>query len=384
MILTIEMPNCKSKAVRDTPPMPYEVQGVIARAKGAPVELTTILVPNPGPGEAVVNVQACGVCHTDLHYREGGINDDFPFLLGHEAAGIIEAVGPDVTSVAPGDFVILNWRAVCGTCRSCKKGQPHHCFSTFNATQKMTLEDGTELSPALGIGAFAEKTLVAAGQCTKVNASARPEAAGLLGCGVMAGLGASMLTGNVQPGDSVAVFGCGGVGIAAIAGARLAGATTVVGVDLDARKLKLATNLGATHTVDASKEDPVAAIRALTDGNGADVCVEAVGNPKVFEQAFYARDLAGTVVQVGVPTPDMRLDIPMIDFFGRGGQLKPSWYGDCLPERDFPLLVDLYLQGRLDLDAFVSEVIPLTGVEAAFEKMHHGEVLRSVVSMSKS
>jgi S-(hydroxymethyl)mycothiol dehydrogenase len=364
--------------------MPYEVRGVVARAKGAPVSLETIVVPDPGPGEAVVNVLACGVCHTDLHYREGGINDDFPFLLGHEAAGTVEAVGPDVTSVAPGDYVILNWRAVCGTCRSCRKGNPHHCFSTFNATQKMTLLDGTVLSPALGIGAFADKTLVAAGQCTKVNPAAPPETAGLLGCGVMAGLGASMLTGEVGPGDSVAVFGCGGVGIAAIMGARLAGATTVIGVDLDTRKLELASRLGATHTVDASATDPVVAIQELTDGNGADVCIEAVGNPKVFEQAFYARDLAGTVVQVGVPTPDMRIDIPMIDFFGRGGQLRPSWYGDCLPERDFPLLIDLYLQGRLDLDAFVSEVIPLDGVEAAFEKMHRGEVLRSVVSLTKS
>ncbi|MEY2399738.1 MAG: S-(hydroxymethyl)mycothiol dehydrogenase [Actinomycetota bacterium] len=363
--------------------MSYEVRGVVARVKGEPVTIETIVVPDPGPGEAVVNVLACGVCHTDLHYREGGINDDFPFLLGHEAAGTVEAVGPDVTSLVPGDYVILNWRAVCGECRSCKKGKAHHCFNTFNATQKMTLIDGTELSPALGIGAFADKTLVAAGQCTKVNPAARPEAAGLLGCGVMAGLGAAMLTGEVAYGDSVAVFGCGGVGIAAIAGARLAGATTIIGVDLDARKLDLAITLGATHTVDASAQDPVAAIQALTNGNGADVCIEAVGNPKVFEQAFYARDLAGTVVQVGVPTPDMRIDIPMIDFFGRGGQLRPSWYGDCLPERDFPLLIDLYLQGRLDLDAFVSEVIPLEGVEAAFEKMHRGEVLRSVVSFTQ-
>src|SRR5436190_10586161 len=218
--------------------MSHEVRGVVSRVKGAPVELTTVVVPDPGPGEALVAVQACGVCHTDLHYREGAINDDFPFLLGHEAAGVVEAVGPDVTDVAPGDFVILNWRAVCGQCRSCLRGQPWYCFSTFNATQRMTLADGTELSPALGIGAFADKTLVAAGQCTKVDPAARPEAAGLLGCGVMAGLGAAMLTGEVGYGDSVAVFGCGGVGVAAIAGARLAGATTVIGVDLDARKLE--------------------------------------------------------------------------------------------------------------------------------------------------
>ena len=360
--------------------MPQEVRGVIARSEGAPVEVATIVIPDPGPGEVVVAVQACGVCHTDLHYREGGINDEFPFLLGHEAAGIVESVGPDVTEVAPGDFVVLNWRAVCGECRACRKGKHHYCFNTHNATQKMTLTDGTELSPALGIGAFAEKTLVAAGQATKVDPAAPPATAGLLGCGVMAGIGASMLTGNVQPGDSVAVFGCGGVGDAAIVGAKLAGATRIVAVDLDDRKLEIAKQFGATHTVNAGNEDPVEAVRAATDGFGADVVVEAVGNPKVLEQAFFARDLAGTVVQVGVPTPDMQMpELPMIEFFGRGGALKPSWYGDCLPSRDFPMLIDLYLQGRLDLDRFVTETIALDEVEEAFHKMERGEVLRSVV-----
>ena len=269
--------------------------------KGAPVTIETIVVPDPGPGEAVVAIQACGVCHTDLHYREGGINDDFPFLLGHEAAGIVESVGEGVTSVAPGDFVILNWRAVCGTCRSCLRGRPWYCFSTFNATQKMTLPDGTVLSPALGIGAFAEKTLVAAGQCTKVDPAAPATAAGLLGCGVMAGIGAAINTGNVGRGDSVAVFGCGGVGDAAIAGAKLAGAHTIVAVDIDDRKLAWAKEFGATHTVNSKESDPVAYIQSVTGGNGADVCIEAVGNPAVYRQAFYARDLAGTVVLVGVP-----------------------------------------------------------------------------------
>jgi S-(hydroxymethyl)mycothiol dehydrogenase len=245
----------------------------------------------------------------------------------------------------------------------------------------MTLADGTPLSPALGIGAFADKTLVAAGQCTKVNPAARPEAAGLLGCGVMAGLGAAMYTGGVGPGDSVAVFGCGGVGCAAVAGSKLAGAAVIIGVDLNAKKLELASAFGATHTVDASTTDPVEAIRALTGGNGADVCIEAVGDASVMAQAFDARDLAGTLVQVGVPTPDMRIDLPMIEFFGRGGALKPSWYGDCLPSRDFPMLVDLYLEGRLDLDRFVSETIAIDEVERAFERMERGEVLRSVVVM---
>ncbi|MDQ1636314.1 MAG: S-(hydroxymethyl)mycothiol dehydrogenase, partial [Frankiaceae bacterium] len=248
-----------------------EVRGVIARGKGQPVEVATIRVPDPGPGEAVVAVQACGVCHTDLHYREGGINDEFPFLLGHEAAGVVESVGPGVDEVAAGDFVVLNWRAVCGNCRACRRGRHQYCFSTFNAEQPMTLTDGTPLSPALGIGAFADKTLVAAGQCTKVDPAARPAVAGLLGCGVMAGLGAALNTGqvgrgdtvavigcggvgdaavlgaslagaaintgNVGRGDSVAVIGCGGVGAAAVAGARLAGARTIIAIDVDDRKL---------------------------------------------------------------------------------------------------------------------------------------------------
>jgi S-(hydroxymethyl)mycothiol dehydrogenase len=359
--------------------MGQEVRGVVSRAKGEPVTLETIVVPNPGPGEAVVNVQACGVCHTDLHYREGGINDEFPFLLGHEAAGIVEAVGPGVTDVAEGDFVVLNWRAVCGTCRACRRGRPWYCFSTKNAVQKMTLADGTPLAPALGIGAFADKTLVASGQCTKVNPAVRPEAAGLLGCGVMAGLGAAMFTGQVGLGDSVAVFGCGGVGCAAVTGSRLAGAAVIIGVDVDPTKLAGATSFGATHTIDSSATDPVEAIRSLTGGNGADVCIEAVGDAAVMEQAFFARDLTGTLVQVGVPTPDMRIDLPMIEFFGRGGALKPSWYGDCLPSRDFPVLVEHHLAGRLDLDGFVSETITLDDVESAFARMQRGEVLRSVV-----
>jgi S-(hydroxymethyl)mycothiol dehydrogenase len=366
-----------------------QVQAVVARGKGLPVEVTTINVPDPGPGEAVVEVQACGVCHTDVHYRDGGINDEFPFLLGHEAAGVVEAVGPDVTEVAPGDFVILNWRAVCGQCRACNRGEPWYCFATHNATQRMTLADGpdagTELTPALGIGAFAEKTLVAAGQCTKVDPSARPAAVGLLGCGVMAGIGAAINTGAVTRGKSVAVIGCGGVGAAAIAGSALAGASPIIAVDIDAKKLAKARELGATDTVDSSKVDPVAEIKRIAaehyeGAEGADVVIEAVGRPETWKQAFYARDLAGTVVLVGVPTPDMTVpDLPLIDVFGRGGALKSSWYGDCLPSRDFPMLVDLYQQKRLDLDAFVTEEIGIGDVEAAFERMHHGDVLRSVV-----
>jgi S-(hydroxymethyl)mycothiol dehydrogenase len=357
----------------------HEVRAVLAREKGAPVTVETILVPDPGQGEALVRVQACGVCHTDLHYREGGITDEFPFLLGHEAAGIVEAVGEGVTGLAAGDYVVIAWRAPCGDCRSCRRGRPWYCFDSRNAEQKMTLPDGTALSAALGIGAFAEKTLVAAGQAVKVDPAARPEAAGLVGCGVMAGFGAAVNTGNVGRGDSVAVIGCGGVGDAAIAASALAGARMVIAVDIDPRKLDWARKFGATHVIDARDADPVAAIRDLTDGNGADVVIEAVGRPETYKQAFYARDHAGTLVQVGVPTPEMTVELPLLDVFGRGGALKSSWYGDSLPSRDFPMLIDLYLRGKLDLDGFVSETIALDQVEHAFRKMERGEVLRSVV-----
>jgi S-(hydroxymethyl)mycothiol dehydrogenase len=355
-----------------------ESRAVVASAKGAPVELRTIHVPEPGPGEVLVRVQACGVCHTDLHYRDGAINDDFPFLLGHEAAGIVDRTGEGVDDLSSGDFVVLAWRAPCGTCRSCRRGRPWYCFDSRNASQKMTLEDGTPLSAALGIGAFCDLTLVAAEQAVRVPPT-RPEVAGLIGCGVMAGLGAAMYTGGVCAGDTVAVFGCGGVGDAAILGSSLNSARMIIAVDVDSRKLEWAREFGATDVIDSSQTDPVERIKELTDGFGVDVAIEAVGRPETMLQAFYARDLAGTLVQVGVPDPSMTVELPMIEFFGRGGALKPSWYGDCLPSRDFPLLIDLFTQGRLDLGRFVSETIPLEGVEEAFAKMNRGEVLRSVV-----
>ena len=362
----------------------HKVKAVVALAQDAPVTVTTINVPDPGKGEALVKVLTCGVCQTDHHYVTGGVGQDFPYLLGHESAGIVEAVGDDVTNIAPGDLVILNWRAVCGECRACRKGQPQYCFATHNATQKMTLEDGTELTPALGIGSFAEKTLVAAGQCTKITGDISPEqyaAIGLLGCGVTAGLGAVLNTGELKRGESVAVIGCGGVGTAAIAGAQLGGATTIIAVDIDEDKLARAREHGATHTVNSSKVDPVEAIKELTGGFGADLVIDAVGIAPTFKQAFEARDLAGRVVLVGVPAPGTTWDIPLDEVFGRGGSIKSAWYGDTLPSRDFPEFVDQYLLGRLDLDGFVSERIRLEDVNEAFETMKTGRVLRSVVEL---
>ncbi len=363
------------------------IRGAVLNAMGVeppydrtrPLAIDEMELGAPGRGEVLVRMAAAGLCHSDLSVINGDRPRPTPMLLGHEAAGVVEAVGEGVTEVAPGDFVVLNWRAVCGQCRACKRGRPWYCFATHNATQKMTLADGTPLSPALGIGAFAEKTLVAAGQCTKVNPAVAPATAGLLGCGVMAGLGAAINTGGVTRGDTVAVIGCGGVGDAAVLGSRLAGAKTIIAVDIDDRKLEWAREFGATHTINSRNADPVEGIKELTGGFGADVVVEAIGRPETYKQAFFARDLAGVVVLVGVPTPEMQLDLPLLEVFGRGGALKSSWYGDCLPSRDFPMLVDLHLDGRLPLEKFVSETIGLGDIEAAFTKMEHGDVLRSVV-----
>ena len=363
--------------------MTQTVQGVIAREKGAPVEVVDIVIPEPGPNDVVVKVQATGVCHTDLAYRDGDIADEFPFLLGHETAGIVDTVGEDVTHVQPGDFVVLNWRAVCGECRACRKGDIKNCFNTHNASKRMTLEDGTELTAALGIGSFAEKTLVHEKQCTKVDPEADPAAAGLLGCGIMAGLGAAVNTGDVQRGESVVVFGLGGVGLAAVAGAALAGATTVIAVDVDERKCDAATEtFGATHAIcakDLSEDEVIERVRELTGGFGTDVAIDAVGIQPTWRQAFYSRDLAGRMVMVGVPNQTDHVDIPAIDLYARGGSIKPAWYGDCLPERDFPAYVDLYKQGRFPLGEFVSERIGVGDIEEAFAKMKRGDVLRSVV-----
>ncbi len=364
--------------------MTQQVKALVAMAKNEPAVVTTINVPDPGKGEALVKVLTCGVCQTDHHYIEGGVGDNFPYLLGHESTGVVEAVGEDVTNVAPGDLVILNWRAVCGECRACKRGDLKYCFNTHNASQKMTLEDGTELEAALGIGSFAEKTLVAAGQCTKIEAELSEDqyaAVGLLGCGVTAGLGAVLNTGELKRGESVAVIGCGGVGVAAIAGAKLGGATTIIAVDIDNDKLSRAKELGATHTVNSKDQDPIEAIRELTGGFGADLVIDAVGIKDTFQQAFYARDLAGRVVLVGVPAPGTSWDIPLDEVFGRGGSIKSAWYGDTLPSRDFPMFVDQYKLGRLPLDAFVTERIKLEDVNEAFETMKTGKVLRSVVEL---
>jgi len=353
---------------------------MIARTPGVPVELEEFTIEDPGPNEILVRILASGVCHTDLGMKRGDYGTDgFPHLLGHEGAGIVEAVGPGVESPKVGDHVMLAWRAPCGKCRFCLRGRPNLCAASLNAEPKMRTLDGHTLNPVLGIGTFCTHTLVHAAQAISYSPELPAQQMSLIGCGVMTGVGAALYSAEVRPGGTAAVFGCGGVGDSVIQGARLAGATTIIAVDVDPRKLEWAVQFGATHTVNAREQDPVQRIKELTGGHGVDYSFEAVGRPETLEQAMLCRDLAGTCVLIGVPGSDATLEVKLSRFFGMGGAVRVSWYGDCLPTRDFPLLAAWYQQGALKLDELITRTIHLEDTEAAFEAMERGETLRSVI-----
>jgi S-(hydroxymethyl)mycothiol dehydrogenase len=339
--------------------MPTTARGVIARTPGAPARVEEFTIGDPGPNEVLVRILASGVCHTDLGVKQGTYGSSgFPFLLGHEGCGIIEAVGEGVETPQVGDRVILAWRAPCGKCRFCLVGRPNLCAASLNAEKRMRAADGQTLNPVLGIGAFCTHTLVHAAQAIPIAPDLPPGQMSLIGCGVMTGVG-----------DSV------------IQGARLAGATTIIAVDIDPRKLEWAKGFGATHTVNAREGDPVARIKELTGGNGVNYSFEAVGRPETLEQALFCRDLAGTCVFIGVPGPGPTLQLDLQRFFDLGGNLRVSWYGDCLPTRDFPLLAAWYRQGQLKLDDLVTRTIGLDETEEAFAAMERGETLRSVIQL---
>lgn len=354
-------------------------QGIVAYQPKAALNVEELIVDDPGPGEVLVRVQASGVCHTDHHIKQGNIEGYLPCLLGHEGAGIVEKAGAGVGSPKEGDYVILAWRAPCGRCRSCLRGVPHLCFDSLNAQRRMHTSDGNLPQPALGIGTFCTHTVVDAKQAVVVRTDIAPEAACLIGCGVMTGVGAALYTAGVRLGSSVAVFGCGGVGTSVIQGAKLAHARTIIGVDLDPRKLEWAKTFGATDTVNPNDGDPVQQIRDLTGGLGVDYSFEAVGLPQTLNQALACRDLAGVCTLIGVPNTGMRVEMPMEEVFSRGGSLRVSWYGDCLPSRDFPMLADWYKRGELKLDELITRRIKLEETDDAFAAMERGETLRSVI-----
>lgn len=357
-------------------------KGVVVRQPGGPARVEEITFEEPGPGEVRVKILTSGVCHTDLHAKEGKFGTAFPYLLGHEATGVVESVGENVTRPGVGETVTLSWRAPCGVCRFCIRGEPQVCPSALTAKPRMKTRDGAVLGRVLGLGTFAEYTIVAADQAIPMKSSLDPAATCLVGCAVGTGVGAALYSGRVTPGSTVAVFGCGAVGISVIQGARIAHASRIIGVDIAPAKLEWARKFGATDTVDARNGDPVEAIRRLTDGLGVDFSFEAVGTPKAVEQTIASCDIAGTAVLIGVPAPDTQITLSLPKFFFGRGRLRATSYGDIVAKRDFPLFASLYERGELALDKMISERIGLEGVEDAFAAMQRGETLRSVIVFS--
>jgi S-(hydroxymethyl)mycothiol dehydrogenase len=365
--------------------MDRTARAAILAEPGAPVRVEEIRLDAPGPGEVTVRVAASGVCHTDLHVqRSGGWGLRFPILLGHEGAGYVEELGPDVTGVEVGDRVVIAWRAPCGRCPHCVRGDPRRCETHLRARRRMyRAADGQKLSPTLRTGTFTERTVVHAAQVVKLPDEVPLDRACLLACGVSTGACAPLNTSPVWPGATVAVIGCGGVGLSVVAGALIAGASQVIAIDIQPRKLEWARQFGATDVVDASSGDAVAAVRELTGGRGVDFAFEATGRPEPVEQMALMLAFAGVATMVGVQGEGARasLDLgdPKVGMFENKVTIRVSHGGDTLPQWDFPRLARYYLEGRLDLDAMITKRIGLGDIEPAFEDMRAGNVIRSVV-----
>lgn len=355
-------------------------KGVVVRAPGAPAQVEELLIEPPGPGEVLVRVLATGICHSDLHARNGNFGAEFPYLLGHEATGVIGAVGIGVDPSRIGETVTLCWRAPCGRCRFCTAGRPSHCANPITAEPRMRTADGATLGRVLGLGTFATHTVVAAEQAIVMDPSLRPEATCLLGCAVATGVGAAMYAAEIRHGSTVAVFGCGAVGLSVIQGARLSHARRIIAVDRLPSKLEHARRFGATDLVDASDGNAPKRIKQLT-GTGVDYAFEAVGLPETLTQAMASCDLGGTCIFIGVPHPKANLTTSLARIFYSRIMLKTTFYGDILPSRDFALFSELYRCGKLDLDALVTSRVGLDDVEDAFAAMERGETLRAVIVM---
>jgi S-(hydroxymethyl)mycothiol dehydrogenase len=357
--------------------MSLTARAVVVRSPKAPAQVEEITVDDPGPGEVLVRVLATGVCHTDLNARDGNFVPDFPYLLGHEACGVVEAVGAGVPSPRVGDTVVLNWRAPCGFCRACLSGQRDHCSRPATAQKRMKTGDGQLLGRVLGLGTFATHTVVHAAQAVPVPKNVPPEVACLIGCGVLTGVGAAMYAAPVEPGSAVAVFGCGAVGMSVIQGALLRRAARVVAVDVSPKKLEWARTFGATDAVDAREPEAGKRVRQLT--GGVQFAFDCVGIPDTLQQCLNACEEGGTTVLIGMPHPGATLPLSLVKFFYSRAALKATFFGDGLATRDFPLLCGLYQRGELKLDELVSQKIRIDDIEGAFAAMQRGDVLRSVI-----
>lgn len=346
------------------------------------VSVEPIEIRDPRPGEVLVRMGAAGVCHSDLHAVQGNLPMPLPCVLGHEGAGTVEAVGAGVSRVAPGDHVVLNWVPYCGSCWYCTSGRMYLCETGFvrALASEALRRNGTGVNQLAGVGAMAEAALVPESACIPIDADIPFDRACLIGCGVMTGVGAVINTARVQPGESVAVFGVGGVGLNVVQGAAIAGAEPIVAVDMNEKKLDLARQLGATHAVNAGSADAVSAIQDLTGGRGVDYAFEVIGRPEVVMQAFLAVRRGGKAVVVGLPGPADMVSVPGMLLPLAEKSLLGSLYGSANMARDVPRLVRLYRAGRLKLDELVSRRYSLAQVNEAFAALEKGEVVRGVIA----
>ncbi len=364
------------------------VKAAVMYQVGAPVTVEDVELMEPGPGEVLVRMVAAGVCHSDWSVLQGKIPIPVPAVLGHEGAGIVERVGPGVTSVSPGDKVIISWRPHCGRCFYCVTGRPILCDEATRARFQGTLFDGTTRFKKDGrpvhhmamAATFAEYTVIPETGAIKVRPDAPLEKVAVVGCAVITGVGAVTTTANVEVGATVAIFGCGGVGLSAVQGAVLCGASKIIAVDILDSKLELAGRLGATHLVNAGREDPVARIREITGGTGVDYAFEVIGNPDVMARAFEATRRGGTCVIVGVADRQARLSVSPFDLVLQEKRILGSLYGSLRPAVDIPRLVDLCLEGRIKLEPLITRQVGLSDLNDAFDRLIRGEAVRSIVT----
>jgi len=354
---------------------------------GKPLEVADVSVQKPKAGEVLVRVAAAGVCHSDLHVMHGDLPANLPVVIGHEGSGVVEAIGEGVTSVAPGDHVILVWRAPCGQCFYCQRNKPVLCDAGTKIRFTGRLNDGTsrfsrngdEIKHFSGVSSFAEQTVLPEQGVVKIRKDVSIEKAALVGCAVMTGVGAVINTAKVEPGSRVVVFGAGGVGLNVIQGAALAGCEQIVAVDLLDNKLEYAKQFGATHTLNGKTENVIEAVKDLTDGLGADYAFDAIGNIKILEQGLQLIRKDGALVCVSMPPSEQQFAFTVFPFILAEKRILSSIYGSCDPWIDFPKLLNLYKAGKLKLDELVSREYPIEQVNEAFRALEAGEVARSIV-----
>jgi Zn-dependent alcohol dehydrogenase len=348
---------------------------------GQPLVIEEINIDPPRAGEVKVKLAACAICHSDIHSMEGAWGGVLPAVYGHEAAGVVTAVGPYVSLVKPGDYVVVTLIRSCGRCYFCAQGQPHMCEGTFalNHESRLHTRDGQPIHQGIRTGAFAEYVIVDQSQVVQIPAEMPLDSASLLACGVITGLGAVVNTARVPSGSSVVVIGTGGVGLNSIQGAFLSGAQPIIAIDLVNSKLEAAKSLGATHTVNPTEENPLAAVRSLTQGRGADYVFVTVGSTKAMEQGLTLVRRAGTLVIVGMPAIGAKLQIEAVDFADNSQRILGSKMGSTRLHGDVPKLVELYQQGRLKLDELITARYPLEEINEAIAAVKRGEALRNVI-----